>query len=236
MVSARDDFSPNTIRTLLERVANRCSNPLCRAATSGPSTQSKKAIRIGQAAHISAASSGGKRYDAAISSEARGSIENGIWLCASCAKLIDTDAERFSVELLYEWKFSAEREALQNLSALPVLALPCTWSCGHCCQPVPDAATICPNCFAAVVWGSTPDERAQDFQSFILICFGAIFAIGFAVPAAINQHFQTHLSHIFAVLPIPVIVGMGLLCVFGALLFVKHRSTGRYSKGPRFFR
>lgn len=236
MVSTRDEFSSNTIRTLQERVANRCSNPHCRASTSGPSTQSQKAIRIGQAAHTCAASRGGKRYDAALSSEERSSIENGIWLCASCARLIDTDAEQFSVELLDQWKFAAEHEALQNLGALPVSSLLCTWSCGHCCQPVPDEATICPNCFARVIWGSTPEEKVLDFQKFAVTCLGIIFGLGFVAPVVINQYFQTHLNHIFTLLPMPVMAGIAVLTVFCARQFVNRRSAAKNPNGPRFFR
>jgi ribosomal protein L37AE/L43A len=47
---------------------------------------------IGVAAHISGAAPGGPRYDASMSSEARKSINNGIWLCANCARLVDGDA------------------------------------------------------------------------------------------------------------------------------------------------
>ena len=42
-------------------------------------------------AHICAAAQGGPRYDASMTPEERKSFENGIWLCQSCSKLIDTD-------------------------------------------------------------------------------------------------------------------------------------------------
>ncbi|MBX8610269.1 hypothetical protein K5D65_24065 [Pseudomonas cichorii] len=43
-----------------------------------------------------------------MSPEQRGSIDNGIWLCASCSVLIDRDEARFSTEHLHELKRSHE--------------------------------------------------------------------------------------------------------------------------------
>ncbi len=108
----RDNFTPNIVRTLAQRVGQRCSNPNCRRSTSGPQMNSQKAINVGDAAHITAASSGGKRYDPKLSSEERSSIENGIWLCKKCAKLIDDDEQRYTVELLRKWKILSEEAAL----------------------------------------------------------------------------------------------------------------------------
>ncbi|WP_406833855.1 hypothetical protein [Pseudomonas asiatica] len=69
---------------------------------------------IGVAAHIAAAAPGpgARRYDPNMTSQARSSAANGIWLCQSCSKLIDTDEVRFPVELLNEWKFRAEKRAM----------------------------------------------------------------------------------------------------------------------------
>ena len=96
----RDDFDERTKDILALRVGGRCSNPGCQKLTSGPQVDPTKAINIGVAAHIKAASAGGKRYDSSQTSEQRKSIENGIWLCQSCAKLIDSDERKYTVELL----------------------------------------------------------------------------------------------------------------------------------------
>ncbi len=69
-------------------------------------------MNIGVAAHISAASLGGRRYDTEMSSHDRKSIDNGIWLCQNCAKLIDSDEKRYSVALLNDWKNTSEHAAL----------------------------------------------------------------------------------------------------------------------------
>jgi hypothetical protein len=111
----RNDFSEKVKETLAKRVGMRCSNPSCGKLTSGPQTDASKALNIGVAAHITAASPGGLRYDASLSPEQRSSIENGIWLCQSCAKLVDNDGARYIVDLLQTWRTNAELAALKEV-------------------------------------------------------------------------------------------------------------------------
>ncbi len=111
----RDDFEQRTKDVLFRRVGGKCSNPTCGQETSGPHTDEKKAINVGVAAHITAASVGGPRYDPTLSQEERVSPDNGIWLCQVCAKLIDSDAKRYTLELIRGWKRDAENEALSRV-------------------------------------------------------------------------------------------------------------------------
>lgn len=111
-MDSRDDFSQKTKDILCERVGGKCSNPNCRRETKGPHTDSMKRVSIGQAAHITAAAEGGPRYNANFTVEQRKSIDNGIWLCNSCAKMIDNDEKQYPIELLYVWKSVAEYEQL----------------------------------------------------------------------------------------------------------------------------
>lgn len=111
----RDDFSNKTKEILAKRVGYICSNPKCRRHTSGPNSDQNKAINIGIAAHITAASPGGARYDETLSSSERESIENGIWLCSNCASLIDRDETTFTVPLIKEWKDSTEKHLLESI-------------------------------------------------------------------------------------------------------------------------
>jgi hypothetical protein len=106
-----DDFSEQVKRALASRVGNLCSNPECRALTSGPQEDLAKALNIGVAAHITAASRGGPRYDPELLPEERSAPSNGLWLCQNCAKLVDNDASRFTVSILRDWKVSAENDA-----------------------------------------------------------------------------------------------------------------------------
>jgi len=110
-MSGRDDFPRKVKQALAGRVAYRCSNPDCGARTSGPQADPSKAVNVGVAAHITAASPGGPRFDSMLNSEERSSATNGIWLCQNCAKLVDDDATRYPVATLQSWKRKAELEA-----------------------------------------------------------------------------------------------------------------------------
>jgi hypothetical protein len=112
----RDDFSTATKELLAKRVGFVCSNPECRQATSGPQIDPAGVVNIGVAAHISAASPGGVRYEADLSTEQRADSSNGIWLCQTCAKLIDNDSSRFSRAIIEGWKRAAERAAAAALT------------------------------------------------------------------------------------------------------------------------
>jgi hypothetical protein len=75
--SFRDDFPDAMKRTLAVRVNSCCSNPDCRASTSGPQADASKAVNDGVAAHITAAALGGPRYDPTLTREQRTDITNG---------------------------------------------------------------------------------------------------------------------------------------------------------------
>jgi hypothetical protein len=111
----RDDFPKKVVDPLKARVNNRCSNPICRVPTTGPTTDHEKVNNIGIAAHITAASPGGPRYDPFMSKEERKSIKNAIWLCSNCSIKIDRDPNKYSVNDLLSWKESAEKKASEEL-------------------------------------------------------------------------------------------------------------------------
>ena len=110
----RDDFDKATKEALAARAGHRCSFPGCTNVTHGPSDESERSVSsTGMACHISAASagSGARRYDSSMSAEQRRSIDNGLWLCYTHGKLIDTDETRYSISTLKKWKGIAERKA-----------------------------------------------------------------------------------------------------------------------------
>jgi hypothetical protein len=45
----------------------------------------------------------------------RAAIKNGIWLCQTCSKLIDSDEQRYTMDLLRQWKTLAEQEAHRRI-------------------------------------------------------------------------------------------------------------------------
>ena len=116
----RDDFSQSVKDLLGNRVGWKCSNPNCRKTTRGAGVEKTSIINIGVAAHITAASEGGPRYDENITAQERRSFENGIWLCQSCSKLIDSDEIRYSVDKLKRWKDISEQMAVLELEDVTV--------------------------------------------------------------------------------------------------------------------
>ena len=90
----RDDFPKKVVDALGKRAGFLCSNPVCRRSTIGPQKGGLGAVNLGVAAHITAASPGGPRYDASLSSEERSSSTNGLWACQACAKHIDSHDPR----------------------------------------------------------------------------------------------------------------------------------------------
>ena len=112
----RDDFSQPTKEALAKRVALRCSK--CRANTTGPHTSNVQVVNLGVACHICAASPGGPRFEAAMTPQQRSSIDNAIWLCQLCAKLIDSDPVKYTVGTLVTWKLDAEARAARELTGV----------------------------------------------------------------------------------------------------------------------
>lgn len=118
----RDDFTDDVKRNVSARAGSMCSNPDCRAPTSGPRGDPTKAVNVGVAAHITAAAAGGPRYDHLLSLEARRHADNAIWLCQNCAKLVDNDPSQFPEPLLRAWKTLAEHRARSSIGKAPALA------------------------------------------------------------------------------------------------------------------
>lgn len=113
-MSNRDDFSSEVRRALAERAGHRCSFPGCNAVTVGPSDETETSVsKTGMACHIAAAAGGpgARRYIYNMEPEARASIENGVWMCYTHGKLIDSDEVRFTISMLKKWRELAEFRA-----------------------------------------------------------------------------------------------------------------------------
>jgi hypothetical protein len=107
----RHDFPLHVQRLLYKRVGTLCSNPACAAPTFGPNEKPNKFTSVGKAAHITAASPGGPRFDRALSHAERQSESNGVWLCSTCHDKADADEIAYPADLLREWKRQAEKRA-----------------------------------------------------------------------------------------------------------------------------
>ncbi|MEM7582844.1 MAG: tetratricopeptide repeat protein [Acidobacteriota bacterium] len=126
MMSRRGEFPVRVKRALAARAGHVCSFPGCGRPTSGPSSEGPEAsVNLGEACHIVAAAAGpgARRADPGMSEEELRSIENGIWMCRTHAKLIDSDEATYTVEQLREWKRYAEHRAERRLRGASAAAL-----------------------------------------------------------------------------------------------------------------
>jgi hypothetical protein len=174
---ARDDFSVAVKRALAERAGFRCSFPGCDAETIGPSEEGAEATSsTGTAAHISAASAGrgARRFDPSLTSEARSSIENGLWCCRNHGTLIDTDERTYSTPMLKKWRAIAERKALlrQRHPGVQLSRHPDLIKVGIAVEQVNLSAVDHINhvigqavvhCYIEEIWGRLAAESIRDF-------------------------------------------------------------------------
>ena len=118
MPEARDGFTQKTISLLAERAGFKCS--LCERGTVAAAPSPDASVRIGVAAHICAAAPGGPRFDPSQTPVQRGGIENGVWVCANCARLIDANGGKdYSVERLRGLRRTREERARTEQAELP---------------------------------------------------------------------------------------------------------------------
>lgn len=121
-MSERSEFSSSTVKALQLRAAFLCSNPDCRCLTIAPSESNETDwVYIGFAAHITAAAEGGPRFDSSFTPDQRSDVSNGIFLCASCATMIDkNNGADFPTDLLRQWKADHESWVRKNLNRNPI--------------------------------------------------------------------------------------------------------------------
>lgn len=238
--SNRDDFKRDVIRTLQERAGNRCSSPHCRRLTTGPNANPEKATRIGVGAHITAAAEGGVRYDASLTSEERSSIRNGIWLCQSCARMIDVDPLRYTVFRLLTWKQDAEQDATNEVEGLP--RKPPTdeeqeigWICPFCKSFVGLDHHVCLGCRAEVIQGSTTKERDNAMKLGMMAGATISFLLLVMMPQWLQSTFgwQTHPAFGLGLVAWGIAGSLSLLSGVGCMLF---EEWSHKRNPPRFFR
>ena len=113
----RDNFSKQTIRQLEVDAGHVCSYPQCRLVTRGDMLRNgtNASESAGQAAHITAASPKGPRYDPSLSHDQRRDISNGIWMCYTHGKYIDSAHASISAETLKAWKMQHESDVKNGL-------------------------------------------------------------------------------------------------------------------------
>jgi len=110
------EFSLTLVRIIAQSAAYICSNPKCRILTiAGLEISMEKVIKIGEAAHIIGNKEGSARYKEKTKLD-KNSVENGIWLCRNCHKMIDSNGGRgYPIELLMQWKKEHIKYLTKNL-------------------------------------------------------------------------------------------------------------------------
>ncbi|WP_122769911.1 hypothetical protein [Pseudomonas viridiflava] len=108
----RHEFSKPTRLLLMQMAGGMCSKPGCGVHTGGSNAEQTSHAWVHNVAHICSAApgTGAARYNPDQTEAERKSHENGIWLCANHATIIDSDEKNYSVELLKSWK----RQALKR--------------------------------------------------------------------------------------------------------------------------
>ena len=113
-MSLRDNFSKKVRQKLADRAGHKCS--ICEKPTSGPGSDPDLTLSDGIAAHITAASPKGPRFNENLTTDQRRSVENGIWACTRHAREIDSDTSPFSVDVLRGLKRRREELAKKEIS------------------------------------------------------------------------------------------------------------------------
>jgi hypothetical protein len=114
----RDEFPKSVINQMKQRAAFICSNPSCRCLTIQPSPTDPSAVLVlGKVCHITAAAEGGPRFNPTLTPEARQSSDNALYLCSTCADLIDKKGGiNYPEDMLREWRVNHEKWVTQNLN------------------------------------------------------------------------------------------------------------------------
>lgn len=110
-------FIPTKVRKIAELAGYICTNPECSNLTIAPSKLLPgKSIKIGEAAHINGNKPTSARFDETLSENYIKSIENGIWLCRNCHKIVDSNKGKdCTIELLKKWKTKHNEYLSKNL-------------------------------------------------------------------------------------------------------------------------
>jgi len=112
----RQNFTQNT-KDHLARAANfRCVRPGCQKITHSQSCDGKKIVGTAVASHDIPASPNGPGNNMDLTPEQIKAVENGAWLCAICARLVDHDRIRFPTGTISKWQEDAAAYITQHAS------------------------------------------------------------------------------------------------------------------------
>ncbi|MEU4494645.1 ABC-three component system protein [Streptomyces sp. NPDC023998] len=114
---ARDPVKAAQAKIVIQRSGDRCAYPDCGIELSIDARAADDEHKaVGKVAHICAASEGGPRYDASMTTTERGSADNLIYLCGPHHDVIDTQLHAHTVEFLRNLKAKHERTVARAMS------------------------------------------------------------------------------------------------------------------------
>lgn len=117
-IKKRDDFTQETKELLAKRSGYICAYPQCKRMTVARSEDRDTGVTLtGVAAHITAASAEGPRYDASMNSDERASESNGVWACQIHGKFIDDNPSKCTVEEIKRWKSQHEKWVFERVES-----------------------------------------------------------------------------------------------------------------------
>lgn len=102
---ARKEPKPSIVKQLFAFSGNQCAFEGCTNLLIDDNTV------IGEICHIEAAEQGGKRYNIDSDDETRRDFPNLILMCPICHKKIDLDENKYTVEILRNWKNQHEENS-----------------------------------------------------------------------------------------------------------------------------
>jgi hypothetical protein len=98
----------DTVLRLVAASAGHCASPFCGTGFLWHELSNGSAVRLGEVAHIVAASVGGPRGDAEAPESDLVAYENLVLLCPTCHQVVDGAPEEYPVETLRQWKVNHE--------------------------------------------------------------------------------------------------------------------------------
>lgn len=112
----KNEFSEKVKNLVGRSVGFRCCFPNCNKLLISRKKSTPEIINIAEYAHISAASSGGPRYDPSLTSEEIKSYDNCIVLCGVHHHVVDMNPTEYPVDKLKNWKAIAEERARKEMT------------------------------------------------------------------------------------------------------------------------
>lgn len=165
----RDDFKKSTRDFLRESAGNNCVNPACGKPTNAKSAVEEKIVSNGIGAHVSAASPGGPRYNPALTREQRSAADNGAWLCANCATMVDVDPQRFPIECIRGWQ---EKAAALRQHGYSGERNPLSYDAAAVVNRVNHFLQLCRGIHVDWVTGSVLSKSFSAMSMFVMQCRG----------------------------------------------------------------